>query len=225
MEKRVHSTSSNATLGQAHQPAHTVGCAIPIINYNTATMATLNYNEITPKRIIEQNGEPYEVLSSWVFQKQKRKPVNQVKLRSLKTGSMMEATFHANEKAEEAEVEQRTMKFIFSRNGQWWFCPPNAPADRQEVDSNIIGDAAKFLKENTEVQTLWYDEKLIQVRIPVKVELKVTEAPPSVKGNTAQGGVKQVTLETGAVVVTPLFIEVGDVIRVNTESNSYVERV
>ena len=187
-------------------------------------MATLNYNDITPKKIIDMNNEPYEVLSSWVFQKQKRKPVNQVKLRSLKTGSMMEATFHANEKAEEAEVETRPMKFIYSRNGEWWFCPPNNPSDRQEVDQNIIGDAAKYLKENTEVQTVWYDEKLIQVRVPVKVELKVVEAPPSVKGNTAQGGVKQVVLETGATVVTPLFIEVGDILRINTESGTYVER-
>lgn len=187
-------------------------------------MATLNYNDITPKKIIEQNGEPYEVLSSWVFQKQKRKPVNQVKLRSLKTGGMMEATFHANEKAEEAEVERRPMKFIYARNNEWWFCPPNKPAERQAISNDVMGDAGKYLKENTEVDTLWYDEKLIQVRAPVKVELKVVEAPPSVRGNTAQGGVKQVIVETGAAVVTPLFIGVGDIIRINTESGAYVER-
>lgn len=188
-------------------------------------MAILAYNEILPKRIIVHNDDPCEVTASWVFQKQKRKPVNQVKMRNLKTGSLVEATFHANEKAEEAEVESRPMKFIYSRNGEWWFSPLNNPSERVSVSADAVGDGGKFLKANEEVQTLWFDERLIQVRIPVKVELKVTEAPPNTRGNTAQGGNKLVTLETGATVTTPMFIEAGDVIRVNTDSGSYVERV
>ena len=188
-------------------------------------MAILSYNEITPKRIINYNDEPCEVLSSWVFQKQKRKPVNQVKMRNLKTGSMVEATFHVNEKAEEAEVESRPMKFIYSRNDEWWFSPADKPAERTSLSADTVGDAGKFLKEGTEVQTLWFDERLIRVKLPVKVELKVTEAPPSNRGNTAQGGNKLVTLETGATVTTPMFIQTGDIIRVNTESGEYAERV
>lgn len=187
-------------------------------------MAILSYNEITPKKVILYNDEPCEVLSSWVFQKQKRKPVNQVKMRSLKTGSMIEATFHVSEKAEEAETEPRLMKFIYSRNGEWWFCPSDKPSERIEVPAEAVGTAGKFLKANEEVQTLWYDDRLIRVKLPVKVDLKVTEAPPNTRGNTAQGGTKLVTLETGATVNTPMFIEVGDIVRVNTESGDYVER-
>lgn len=185
----------------------------------------LNYNEILPKKIIVLDDEPYEVLSAWVFRKQQRKPVNQTKLRNLKTGSVTERTFHQNDKVDEADIETRPAKFIYSRNGEWWFCHPEKPADRYTVPEDVVGPEGKFLKSNTEVQTAWFDEKLIQVRIPIKMELKVTEAPPNVRGNTAQGGDKVVTLETGATVTVPMFVEAGDVIRVNTQSGEYVERV
>ncbi|HET8581587.1 MAG TPA: elongation factor P [Candidatus Paceibacterota bacterium] len=187
-------------------------------------MAVLAYNEITAKKIINYNDEPYEVLSSWVFRKQKRKPVNQVKMRSLKTGSMAEATFHASDKAEEAEVETRPMTFIYHRGDEWIFCPVGKPGERIPVPSSAVGEAGRFLKGSEQVDTVWFDEQLIQVRVPVKAELKVVEAPPSTRGNTAQGGTKLVTLETGATVTTPLFIETGDVIRINTETGTYVER-
>lgn len=185
----------------------------------------LSYNEITPKKIIIMNGEPYEVLSSHVFRKQQRKPVNQTKLRSLKTGSMLENTFHQNESAEEAEVETRPIKFIYSRGGEWWFCPPDKPRERFAVAEAVVGPQGKFLKENEEMDSLWFDDEMIQVRIPIKVELEVVEAPPNVKGSTAQGGVKPVVVETGATITAPMFIEVGDTIRVNTETGEYAERV
>ena len=188
-------------------------------------MAVLAYNEITVKRIINYNDEPYEVLSSWVFRKQQRKPVNQVKMRSLKTGSMAEVTFHQNDKVDEAEVETKPMQFIYSRRNEWVFCPPGKPGERTNIPADAVGDAGRFLKEGTEVDSVWFDDELIQVRVPIKMELKVTDAPPSIKGNTAQGGNKVVTLETGATVNTPMFINVGDTIRVNTESGAYVERV
>ena len=89
----------------------------------------------------------------------------------------------------------------------------------------MMGDSGKFLKGNTEVETLWFDEKLFRVKLPIKMELKVTEAPPNTRGNTAQGGSKVVTLETGANIDVPMFINEGDVIRVNTETGEYVERV
>lgn len=184
----------------------------------------LSYNEITPKKIIVMDGEPYEVLSSWVFRKQQRKPVNQTKLRNLRTGGALEHTFHQNDKVDEAEIETKQAKFIYSRNGEWWFCPPEKPADRFAVADDVVGSEGKYLKEGTEVTTVWFDEKLIQVRLPIKVELEVTEAPPNVKGNTAQGGDKLVTVETGATVTTPMFINVGDIIRVNTQTGDYVER-
>ena len=185
----------------------------------------LSYNEVLPKRIIILDGEPYEVLSAWVFRKQQRKPVNQTKLRNLKTGSMAEHTFHVSDKAEEAEVETRTAKFIYSRNGEWFFHEENNPSKRFSLPDATVGDAGKFLTPNTEVDMLWFDDEPIQVHVPVKMDLKVTDAPPNTRGNTAQGGDKVVTLETGATLTVPMFIKTGDVVRINTETGEYVERV
>ena len=88
-----------------------------------------------------------------------------------------------------------------------------------------MGGNGKFLKGNPDVETLWFNDKLFRVKLPVKVELKVTEAPPDVRGNTAQGGSKIVELETGATVNVPMFVKLGDVIRINTDTGEYVERV
>lgn len=185
----------------------------------------LSYNDVTQKRLIILDGEPYEVLSAHVFRKQQRKPVNQTKLRNLKTGGMTEHTFHVSDKVEEAEVETRQAIFIYERNGEWWFHEVGNPSKRFSTTDQHIGDAGKFLVGNTEVQTLWFEEALMQVKLPIKMELKVKEAPPNTRGNTAQGGNKVVTLETGANINVPMFIETGDKIRVNTETGEYVERV
>ncbi len=185
----------------------------------------LAYNEVLPKKLIIVDGEPYEVLTAWVFRKQQRKPVNQVKMRNLKTGSMAEHTFHVSDKAEEAEVETKPAKFIYSRNGEWFFHEINNPSNRFTIPEEMVGDVSKYLTANTEIEVRWFEEKPIQVKIPVKMDLKVKEAPPNTRGNTAQGGSKVVTLETGAVMDVPMFIETGDVIRINTETGEYVERV
>jgi elongation factor P len=185
----------------------------------------LAYNEVLPKRLIIIDGEPYEVLSAWVFRKQQRKPVNQVKLRNLKTGSMAEHTFHVSDKIEEAETETKTAVFIYARNGEYFFHDAKDKSNRFTATEEMLGDAAKFITPNTEVQTLWFDEEMIQVRLPIKMELMVKEAPPNTRGNTAQGGDKVVVLETGATLTVPMFIEAGDRVRINTESGEYVERV
>jgi elongation factor P len=93
------------------------------------------------------------------------------------------------------------------------------------LDGDKIGDAQKFMKTNSEVSALVFDEKIIGVTLPIKVELKVTDAPPAVRGNTANAVNKQITLETGAVINAPIFITEGEIVRVNTETGEYVERV
>lgn len=185
----------------------------------------LEYNEILPKKVILMDGQPYEVLDAHVFRKQQRKPVNQTKLRHLITGKVTEQAFHVSEKAEEAELSTREVKYLYTNRGEFWFCAANNPADRFQLSADVIGPAGTFLKPNTVLEALVFDEKIIAVRIPIKVELKVTDAPPAVRGNTAQGGTKQVTLETGAVINAPLFINEGDIVRINTELGQYVERV
>ncbi len=185
----------------------------------------LDYNEIKPKRFIIWNGEPCEVLDSHIFRKQQRKPVNQVKLKNLISGKVVETSFHQSEKVEEADLDKKIIIFIYSRGNEYWFHTAGDKSDRFSLSSDILGSQANFLKNGMEIDALIFNEKIIGVKFPIKMELEVTEAPPSVKGNTAQGGDKRVVVETGASVTAPLFINEGDIIRVNTETAEYVERV
>lgn len=187
-------------------------------------MAMLEYNEILPKRVILLDGEPYEVLDAHVFRKQQRKPVNQTKLRHLITGKVTEQAFHVSEKVEEADLSTKNVKYLYQNRSEWWFCNEKNPADRFSLSEDTVGQGGKFLKTNSIVEALVFDEKVIGLKLPIKVELKVTEAPPAVKGDTRQGGSKQVVLETGATINAPLFINEGDVVRINTELGEYVER-
>ncbi len=185
----------------------------------------LEYNEILPKKVIVLDGNPYEVLDAHVFRKQMRKPVNQTKLRNLLTGKVTEQAFHATDKADEADLITRTVKFLYMNRGEWWFCDERDQSKRFSLAESIVGTPGKFLKPNTSVEALVFNEKIIAVKVPIKVELVVQEAPPAVRGNTAQGGTKQVVLETGTVINTPLFVNEGDILRINTELGIYVERV
>jgi elongation factor P len=188
-------------------------------------MAMLEYNEILPKKVIVIDGEPYLVLTAWIFRKQQRKPVNQTKLKNLITGSVLEKTFQVSDKSDEAELETKMAKYIYNRNGEWWFSAVKDSSDRFILSDDILGEQGKFLLPNMELEAVLYDGKPISIKIPVKVDLIVKDAPPSNKGNTAQGGNKKVTVETGAVIDVPMFVEAGDVIRINTDTGEYVERV
>jgi elongation factor P len=160
-----------------------------------------------------------------VFRKQMRKPVNQTKLKNLITGKVVEHAFHQAETIDEADIEEKDMEFIYARKGECWFSDPENKSNRVSVSEELVGETLHFLKQGATVQALIFDEKVIGVVPPIKVDLKVTEAPPSTKGNTAQGGSKQVTLETGATINVPLFVNEGDIVRINTETGEYVERV
>jgi elongation factor P len=185
----------------------------------------LEYNEILPKKVILLGDEPYEVIDAHVFRKQQRKPVNQVKLRHLISGRVTEQSFHAAEKVAEADLSTKPVKYLYTNRGAWWFCTPENPADRFELPAETVGPQGQFLKANTVLDALIFDERIIALKMPIKVDLLVKEAPPAVRGNTAQGGTKQIVLETGATINAPLFVNEGDVVRVNTELASYVERV
>jgi len=185
----------------------------------------LEYNEILPKKVILLDGEPYEVLDAHVFRKQQRKPVNQTKLRHLITGRVTEQAFHVSEKVVEADLSTKPVKYLYNNRSAWWFCTPNNPGDRFELAENVVGPQSQFLKLNSIIDALIFNEKIIALKIPIKVELTVTEAPPAVRGNTAQGGTKQIVLETGATINAPLFVNEGDIVRINTETGTYVERV
>ena len=188
-------------------------------------MSVLSYSEIVPRKIITFDGGIYEVVFSHVARKDMGKPSNRTKLRNLKTGKVAEVVFHQAEKVEEADVEEREVKFIYKNRGEAWFCDPHNPKDRFALKEEVIGDGLKFLKPEMLVEMRSWEGELLGVKLPIKIEFKVVEAPPSIKGSTAQGGNKVVTLEGGATIQVPMFINEGDVVRVNTETGEYTERV
>ncbi len=190
----------------------------------------LEYNEIREHKIIVWDGAPHEVLSSHVFRKQQRKPVNATKIKNLITGRVAEISFGSSEKVEEADISTRPALYLYKAKGEVWLCDPKDRAKRFNLKEEIVGEKLKFIKENTEVDLIIFtdeddEEQVIGIKVPVKVELKITDAPPSIKGSTVTGGNKVATLETGATVNVPLFLNVGETIRINTETGEYTERV
>lgn len=188
-------------------------------------MAILEYNEATIGKFIVYEGQPYEVLESRVFRMQQRKPVNATKLRNLISGNVVQHSFGVSDKMEEADLETTQVKYLYTNKGEYWFCEVKDASKRFQLDEKLLGGGIRFIKANSLVEALLFEEKIIGIKLPVKVELKVVEAPPAVKGDTAKGGSKQIKLETGATINAPLFINEGEMIRVNTGTGDYVERV
>ena len=189
----------------------------------------LSYNEVKERKYIILDGVPYECLESQVSRKQQNKPVNKTKLRNLLNGGVIEKTFQVSDNVEEAEVGKKSIVYIFSRGDEVMFHSAGNPADRFPLPVNLIGGYLKFLREKSEIDAIVWnnddEEKIIGVRLPLKMEFVVTDAPPNVRGDTATSGDKLVTIETGAQIKTPLFIKTDDKIVVNTETGEYVERV
>jgi elongation factor P len=191
----------------------------------------LNYSEIKERKYIVLEGEPYEVLESSIKKKNRQKPANQTKLKNLFNGSVKQVAFHQSDTVEEADINKKTVTYSFSKfnnqtkSTEYWFYEGDDKSKRFSLDFEIIGNQSNYLKENTKIDALTFNNEIIGIKLPVKVDLKVKEAPPNFKGNTASGADKRVILETGASVTVPMFIKTGDTIRVNTETGEYVERV
>jgi elongation factor P len=190
----------------------------------------LEYSEIVERKYIIFNGDPYEVLTSHVFRKQQRKPVNATKLRNMITGKITEQPFHQSEKVEEADITTKEAKYLYTNKGEFWFADPKDPSKRFKIDEVLIGPQAKFLKPNSTVEVLVFTPARPDSAGGANDEeegkmIGTTEAPPAVKGDTATGGNKQITLETGAIINAPLFVNENDTVVVNTETGEYVERV
>ncbi len=185
----------------------------------------LTYNDLKKSTLFVLDGEPYEVLEYEFLRMQQRKPVAKTKIKNLISGKILERNFHQNETFPEAEIEKEPVKYLYNHRGDYWFSSPQNPKERFSLKEDTIGPPAKFLKSNTEVTAVKFGEKIINIELPIKVDLEIKEAPPGIRGDTAQGGTKAAILETGAVVNVPLFVNSGDIVKVNTETGEYVERV
>ena len=146
------------------------------------------------------------------------------KLKNVETGSVLEKTFRAGEKVAKAMLNRKEMQYLY-KAGEEFVMMDMESYEQLQLTKDQVGDGVKYMKEDMIVQVLMHDAKIIGVDIPAHVELKVVDTPPAEKGNTAQGGTKPATLETGAVVQVPFFVSNDDVIRVDTRSNEYLDRV
>lgn len=185
----------------------------------------LSYSELRKGVVFVYEGAPYEVVDSGFLRMQQRKAVMQTKMKNLITGKVLDRNFTASDSFEEADVDRKNYSFLYQSKGEFWFSDPKDPKDRFSLKADIVGDQGRFAKDNTEVEARTFNDKIISVKFPVKMDLLVKEVPPAIKGATAQGGNKLATLETGAQINVPMFIEAGEMIRVNTETGEYTERV
>jgi len=190
-------------------------------------MSQLEYNELKVGTIFTKNEDPnpYQVLEYAFIRMQQRKPVTQLKIKNLLTGKNQDYTAHQNEDFREAEIEMMPVTFLYHSKDQYFFNETGNPKNRFFLTDAVVENMGTFLKPNLEVKAYKFGEKFINIELPVKMEFKVTEAAPAVRGNTAQGGDKVVVLETGSKLTVPMFINEGDVVRVNTQTGAYVERV
>lgn len=148
-----------------------------------------------------------------------------LRIKNIKTGKVLERNYKSNEQFSEGDIEKIKVNFLYHHRNQYWFTEIENPKNRFELDDSILGDSKDFLKPNMEVTALKFEGTIFNIELPIKVDYRVIESPPSVKGNTAQGGTKAAIIESGAKVLVPLFINEGDIIRINTQTQEYVERV
>lgn len=185
----------------------------------------LKYNDLKKGVIFLMEEDPWIVLEARFVKLQRQKPILKARIKNLKTGAVLWKNFTQSDEFEEVEVEKKPLEFLYGHRGKFVFIEPDNPKKRFEFDQDFIGEKWKYLKKKAQVKAVLVNEKIVEIELPVKMEFKVVEAPPSFKGDTAQGGTKTVTIETGAKINVPMFIEVGDIIKINTQENRYVERV
>ncbi|MGI5826863.1 MAG: elongation factor P [Patescibacteria group bacterium] len=183
----------------------------------------LSISEIKPGRVIKINNQPYVVTKTDHHKMGRGGAVLKTKLRNLIDGRVLDQTFQGVQQAEEAETETKKANYLYKDAEQVFFMD-NESFEQFSLDLESIGDQAKFLKDGTDVSVLYFEGKPVTIELPIKMEFKVVSAPPGVKGNSAGNVNKQVEIETGATISVPMFINEGDIIRINTESGDYVER-
>lgn len=172
---------------------------------------------------IDMNGDPCVVLTYQHSKMGRGGAVLRTKLRNLKTSAVFDITFKGGDKFEEASLDRRLCSFLYS-DGTIYSFMDSTSFEQYELKDDIVGDSKRFLKEGAELQILFYNDQPVSLDLPIKMDFEVTHTEPGIKGDTAQGGSKPATIETGAAITVPLFIKIGEMIRVNTVEGTYVER-
>lgn len=188
-------------------------------------MASYSTNEFRGGLKVLLDNDPCIILENELVKPGKGQAFNRVKLRNLMTNRVWERTFKSGESLEAADVMDHDMEYLYTDGEFWHFMLTDGSFEQYAADSKAVGDALKWLKEQDVYTVTLYNDAPLSVTPPNFVELEVVETDPGMKGDTAQGGSKPATLSTGAVVNVPLFITIGEVLKVDTRSGEYVGRV
>jgi len=187
-------------------------------------MASYSTNEFKSGLKILLDGDPCSIIENEFVKPGKGQAFNRVRIRNLKTGRVVERTFKSGDSVEAADVVEREMQYLYNDGDLWHFMEPET-FEQYAASAAAVGEAGEWLKEEHLCNVTLFNGQPLSVDAPNFVELKIIETDPGVRGDTAQGGVKPAKLETGAVVKVPLFIDEGEVIKVDTRSKQYVSRV
>jgi elongation factor P len=184
----------------------------------------IDVNQLRKGIAFLQGSEIYRVTEYSHHKPGRGKATIRVHVRNIRTGSNLQLTFNSGDRVEDIRLDKRTVQYLYD-DGQFYVFMDNETYEQPHLAHATIGDDARWLKENQELELLFYEGEVIDYNLPLNVDLEVTEAEHAVAGDTATGATKEVITETGVKVRTPLFIEVGDVIRVDTRSGEYVTRL
>jgi len=170
------------------------------------------------------DGDPYTVVDFQFVKPGKGTAFTRTRIKNLITGAVLERTFRTGEKLEPANIEERQMQFLYKEGDDYHFMDTDT-YDQLFMSSDDVGDAAKFMPENLTVAVMCFNDRPVDITLPNFVELEVVGAEPGMKGDTASGATKPATLSTGAVINVPLFINEGEILRIDTRTCEYIERV
>ena len=185
---------------------------------------TLGYGDLRRGLAIELDGEPYAVVEYERSKMQQRAPVMRIRFRSLRTGRIVDRTFSGYDvKLSRASVERRSAQYIYQDGDLYYFMDTDS-YDQFPMSRELVEEALPYLVDQTTVDLLFYQDAPISIELPITMDLKVAESDPGLRGDTAQGGTKSATLETGLTVQVPLFVEAGQTIKVDTRTGQYLSR-
>ncbi|TSC96227.1 MAG: translation elongation factor P [Parcubacteria group bacterium Athens1014_10] len=185
----------------------------------------ISLNNLKPGLVILIDKTPCFVVSAQHVHMGRGGAILKVKFKNLLNGNTLEKTFKGNEKLEEANLQKNKASFLYKDREKCYFMD-NSTYEQFFLSHDLMGEKINYLKESQEVETSILNNEIINIELPPKIDLKVISAPPGARGDTAQGNVtKEVTLETGIKIQAPLFIKEGDILKINTETGKYVERI
>ncbi len=184
----------------------------------------IDVNQLRKGVTFELDGQLYKVVEYSHYKPGRGKAVIRTKIRNMRTGAIIDKTFPSGDKVQDVRLDHHTVQYLYS-DGDLYYFMDTKTYEQSALSAEVLGEALKYLVDNLTLELSTYEGEPIDIELPITVEMEVTEAEPGFAGDTASGATKQVTTQTGLKVQVPLFVEAGDVIRVDTRTGTYITRV